>query len=65
MKVVRKMRKKKSFCLMCIGTEVVLSYKDMIILIQRNNLKDKYSLIYNGRSGRLINLFIYLDILSC
>ena len=62
MKLVRKMRKKKSFYLMCIGTEVVLSFKDMIILIQRNKLNDTYR--PNGRSGRLINLFIYLDILS-
>ena len=46
MKLVRKMRKKKSFYLMCIGTEVVLSFKDMIIMIQRSKLNDTYSLIY-------------------
>lgn len=62
MKLVRKMRKKKSFYLMCIGTEIVLSLKNMIIMIQRNKLKDTY---INRNSGRLINLFIYLDIVSC
>ena len=63
MKLVRKMRKKKSFYLMCIGTEVVLSFKDMMILIQRNKLNDTYRPLYVRI--RLINLFIYLDILSC
>ena len=46
MKLVRKMRKKKSLYSMCIGTEVVLSFKDMIIMIQRSKLNDTYSLIY-------------------